>query len=113
MQWIRSAACGAVVVLLGGCSLSLPVRGQVSESAETFTGTATGYADGAGDLTITTNRGATCSGAFVYVNRRQGDGTFTCSDGRTGPFSFVSTGQRGTGAGTLGGKPVTFTFGNI
>jgi hypothetical protein len=107
------AALGTAIVTLSGCSLTLPVRGQVSESAETFTGTATGYSDGAGDLTITTSRGVACTGAFVYVNRRQGEGTFTCNDGRTGPFSFVSTGQRGTGTGSLGGKPVTFTFGSI
>lgn len=113
MRWWRLAAVGTMAAGLAGCSLTLPVRGQVSESAETFTGTATGYADGAGDMTISTNRGATCSGAFVYVNRRQGEGTFTCNDGRTGPFSFVSTGQRGTGTGNLGGKPVTFTFGSI
>jgi hypothetical protein len=67
--------------------------------------------DGAGDLTIVSNRGATCTGAFVYVNRRQGSGTFTCNDGRTGPFTFVSTGQRGTGSGQIGGQPVTFVFG--
>ena len=113
MRWGQLAACGMMAVSLAGCSLTLPVRGQVSESAETFTGTATGYTDGAGDLTIATNLGATCSGAFVYVTRRQGEGTFTCSDGRTGPFSFVSTEQRGTGSGSLAGKPVTFTFGAI
>lgn len=113
MQRVSLALAVVGTVMLGGCSLTLPVRGQVSETTETFTGTATGYMDGAGDLTITTNQGATCTGAFVYVNRRQGEGTFTCNDGRTGPFTFVSTGQRGTGTGRLGDKPVTFTFGSI
>jgi hypothetical protein len=97
--------------LLAGCSLTLAVRGQVGNTGETFTGTATGYMDGAGDLTITSNRGAVCTGAFVYVTRRQGSGTFTCNDGRTGPFEFVSTGSRGTGSGRLGDQPITFVFG--
>jgi len=45
------------------------------------------------------------------VNGRQGSGTLKCSDGRTGRFDFVSTGQRGTGDGVLHGAPFTFTFG--
>ncbi len=103
---------GAVCALsLAGCSQTLPVRGVVEVSGDRFTGTATGYMDGAGDLTITFASGRTCSGAFVYVNRRQGEGTFECSDGATGPFSFVSTGFRGTGSGTLKGERFTFTFG--
>ena len=98
---------------LGGCSLTLPVQGHVAATGETFTGRATGYADGAGDLMIISNKGVRCTGAFVYVSRRQGDGTFVCDDGRTGPFTFVSTGQRGTGSGRLGGEPFTFIFGAI
>ena len=98
---------------LSACSMTLPVRGQVGATGETFTGSATGYADGGGNLTIVSTRGANCNGSFVYVNRRQGSGTFVCSDGRTGPFTFVSTGTRGTGSGSLEGVPVTFTFGNF
>ena len=109
---IRVGVLGAALAL-GGCSLTLPVRGQVGGTGETFSGSATGYMDGAGDLALVTNRGARCTGAFVYVSRRQGEGTFNCDDGRTGAFSFVSTGQRGTGTGTLSGQPVTFTFGGI
>lgn len=103
----------AAAMALSGCSLTLPVWGQVGDTGETFGGTATGYADGAGDLALVSNRGARCTGSFVYVTRREGEGTFNCEDGRTGPFRFVSTGQRGTGSGTLGGQPVTFTFGRI
>ena len=64
-----------------------------------------------GTLTITSSLGRTCDGTFVYVNNREGSGTFTCSDGSSGPFNFVSTGTRGTGTGNLGGKPFTFSFG--
>jgi hypothetical protein len=97
--------------LLHGCSMTLPVRGQVQNSPETFSGTATGYMDGSGNLKIVTSRGAVSSGNFVYVTRREGEGVFTCDDGRSGPFKFVSTGTSGTGYGDLGGQRLIFTFG--
>jgi hypothetical protein len=91
--------------------MTLPVRGVVQNSPETFTGTATGYMDGSGTLEIRSSRGATCTGNFVYVTKREGEGVFQCSDGRSGPFRFVSTGSKGTGQGTLGNENFTFTFG--
>jgi hypothetical protein len=100
-----------VAVMVGGCSLTLPVQGQMATGDETFSGTATGYADGGGTLTILSSKGTRCEGTFVYVTRRTGSGTFNCSNGQSGPFEFVSTGTRGTGTGTLGGRPFTFTFG--
>ena len=101
----------SATTLLTSCSMTLPVRGNVMNSSETFSGTATGYLDGGGNLTIVTSKGATCKGNFVYVSRRDGEGVFTCNDGRTGPFTFVSTGTRGTGKGDLGGERFIFTFG--
>jgi hypothetical protein len=100
-----------IAILCAGCSMTLPVTGQVQGTGEKFTGAATGHLDGAGDLKITSTNGAVCTGAFVYVNGREGSGTFHCSDGRSGPFTFVSTGTRGTGQGTLDGQPFIFTFG--
>lgn len=105
------AALGAG--LLSACSMTLPVRGQIQGSDELFTGTATGRMDGGGELTIVSNKGATCKGSFVYTTKRNGEGVFSCDDGRTGPFQFVSTGTRGTGYGDLGGQRFTFTFGKI
>jgi hypothetical protein len=96
---------------LTGCAMTLPVNGMVEGSGEHFVGQATGHLDGAGELTMKTERGTTCTGRFVYVNPREGSGTFHCSDGRSGPFTFVSTGHRGTGTGTLNGQNFTFTFG--
>ena len=92
------------------CSMTLPVRGLV-DGGETMTGTATGEMSGGGNLQITTSKGATCSGNFVYVTKRQGSGVFNCSDGRSGPFDFVSTGTSGTGTGMFGSQRFTFTFG--
>ena len=96
---------------VGGCSMTLPVAGSMSDASETFTGAATGYMDGGGKLRIDGSKGTVCNGDFVYTNSREGKGTFRCNDGRTGPFEFVSTGKRGTGSGTLGGQSFTFSFG--
>ena len=87
------------------------VVGQGQTSGETFTGTATGYTNGGGTVTFVSSRGGSCTGDFVYVTRRQGEGIVVCADGRSGPFSFVSTGSRGTGHGRLASDAFTFTFG--
>lgn len=108
MRILTFALCAA----LAGCSLTLPVTGRVQNSDETFEGTATGGMNGSGRLTIRSSRGPTCAGNFVYVTNRTGEGVFTCNDGRTGPFSFASTGTSGTGHGDLSGQRFTFTFGN-
>lgn len=107
----KSLACAAFALSLSACSMTLPVSGQMEAGNETFTGTATGYADGGGTLTIVSNKGRSCTGNFVYVTHRSGQGIFKCSDGQSGPFEFVSTGTRGTGTGNIGGHPFTFTFG--
>lgn len=100
-----------VALGLGACSMTLPVQGSIEDGSETFTGSATGYMDGGGKLEIMSNKGLSCSGTFVYVTSRNGRGTFTCANGQSGPFEFVSTGTRGTGTGRIGSRPFTFTFG--
>lgn len=100
-----------IMLAVSACSMTLPVRGSIQNSAEVFTGTATGYMSGGGTLHLVSSGGAVCDGNFVYVNGRQGEGVFHCDDGRSGPFQFVSTGTRGTGHGDLGGQRFTFTFG--
>lgn len=108
---MRSIALIAAAALLAGCSMTLPLQGSLEEGDETFSGTATGHSDGGGTLQIESNRGLSCRGTFVYVTSRNGRGTFNCSNGMSGPFDFVSTGTRGTGAGRIGGRRFTFTFG--
>lgn len=103
---------GIAAFCLSGCSMTLPVKGQLQKTDEHFSGTATGYMDGSGVLKIVTSKGSVCEGNFVYVTTRQGEGVFACDDKRSGPFSFVSTGSKGTGFGELGGERFTFTFGN-
>lgn len=97
--------------VLSACSLTLPVQGQTQHSRETFTGTATGYLDRSGVISIANNKGTTCDGNFIYTKQREGKGTFTCSDGRSGPFEFVSAGKHGTGTADLSGEKFVFTFG--
>lgn len=104
-------AASFALSVLQGCSMTLPVKGQVQNSTETFTGTATGYIDGGGNLKIISSKGAMCEGNFVYTSQREGKGVFNCDDKRSGPFEFVSTGSRGTGFGDLSGERFIFTFG--
>jgi hypothetical protein len=108
---LRLAAASLLVFACTSCSMTLPVRDQVQNSAETFSGTATGHLNGGGNLQMVSSKGSACKGNFVYVTHRQGEGVFNCDDGRSGPFTFVSTGTEGTGYGTLGNERFTFTFG--
>ncbi|MBL8836471.1 MAG: hypothetical protein JNL66_09505 [Alphaproteobacteria bacterium] len=89
----------------------MPVRGNVEGTDEVFSGTATGRMSGAGSLQIRSSTGTTCTGRFAYIWDNYGRGNFTCSDGRSGPFDFYSTGVSGHGRGYLNGKRFTFDFG--
>jgi hypothetical protein len=101
---------GLVALFAAGC-MTLPVTGSTEDGGEYFHGSATGYLSGGGTITLVSNKGAKIKGTFVYINSRQGEGTFRCEDGRTGPFTFVSTGTYGTGTGRIGNQHFTFTFG--
>ena len=107
---MRAALVIPAVLVLAGC-MTLPVRGNVEGTDETFSGSATGRMSRTGTLQITSSTGVTCSGRFAYAGRNYGRGNFTCSDGRSGPFEFVSTGFAGTGRGYLDGKRFNFDFG--
>ena len=107
----KTVSAIAACLLMTSCAMTLPLRGQTEAGDETFTGKATGYADGGGTLELVSNKSMKCNGTFVYVTGRNGEGTFTCSNGRSGSFTFVSTGTRGTGKGNIGGRGFTFTFG--
>ena len=111
---MKKSLCVALTMILAtGCSMTLPVSGKIQSTSEPFTGKATGYMDGSGDLKVTLQSGVNCTGHFVYKTRRDGEGVFNCEDGRSGPFQFVSTGIKGTGHGTLNGEPLIFTFGRF
>lgn len=100
----------ASLLTLSACAAHR-VEGVVEGGRETFRGETFREIDGGGVLAVRSSSGALCTGDFVYVRPRQGEGAFRCSDGRTGPFSFVSTGFRGTGMATVGGRRFVFSFG--
>ncbi len=106
------AVCFLAVLLLSACSQTLPVRGQLQESSETFRGSATGYPGGYGDLEVRSSLGTVCKGEFVYETERFGRGVVNCDDGRSGPFQFSSTGGYGNGWGDLGSDRFIFVFGH-
>lgn len=87
------------------------IEGMVEGGREVFAGGSFREIDGGGVLTVSSNAGAVCAGEFVYVQPRQGQGTFRCSDGRVGPFQFVATARGGTGTGHFGSKRFVFSFG--
>lgn len=98
-------------LLLGGCIWTLEVNGRIETIDETFTGEVRANREaGHGTISVTSNKGASCSGEYVMVEQRQGRGTLTCIDGRIGPFTFGVVGTRGTGSGRLGGQEFVFSF---
>lgn len=109
------AAVGASLLLAVsvGCSLTLPVRGEMEKSGERFLGEATGYLTGKGKLSIRLQGGTSCDGTFQYASSgKTGQGGFNCNDGRTGDFFFTSNGTEGEGFGkTTEGEMFRFRFG--
>ena len=108
--FISSTTTLIAALALSACAAHR-VEGVVEGGREAFHGESFREIDGGGVLTVRSSSGATCTGDFVYVRPRQGEGAFRCSDGRTGPFSFVSTGLRGAGTGFVGGRRFVFSFG--
>jgi hypothetical protein len=112
MRTLMLALAGLALV---ACSMTLPVNGSFRGGAEPFNGEATGRMDGSGDLRIVSISGARCDGKFRYSDSGvSGSGDFSCSDGRTGTFSFTSAGAQGRGIGRTGrGETFEFSFGHI
>lgn len=100
-----------VVLIFPAYSMTLPIHGAVRNSTETFTGKATVHFLGDGNLTLTTNKGVTCTGDFVHASQQKGSGTVACEDGRLGSFEFVTAGFSGTGAGMIGSEHFDFRIG--
>lgn len=112
ISYLSAFAVTCVAILVSACSPTLPVQDTMHNFAETITGSTTETMGGATELHIVSSRGSICNGGFNYVTSREGNGVFACSDGRTGPFHFVSTGTHGAGYGSLEGQNFTFRFGS-
>lgn len=106
----RACSLLVAVLVLAGCTATATVQGQTDNGDETFKGTAVGGLDGSGTIDLTSSKGKRCTGTFVYVTQRNGEGTFQCNTGQGGAFKFVSTGTRGTGTGSIAGRAFTFSF---
>ena len=102
--------CGAIIaaLLMAGCAGT--VTGKVQGTGESFTGTAVADGKHGGTVSLRSNTGVTCQGDYLFSEKRKGEGVFNCTDGRSGPFSFVSNGFQGLGHGTLDGQGFTFKF---
>lgn len=100
-----------IVLVFPAHSMNLPIQGEVANSTEVFSGMATVYLLGDGNLTLTTNKGVTCTGKFVHASQQKGHGTVICDDGRLGVFEFVTAGFTGSGAGMIGAEHFDFRIG--
>ena len=99
-------AC-AGAALLAGCVSNRPVEGVVRATGEKFTGVATGSLDSAGSVEIVSQQ-TTCRGTFSNPTGAEAMGTFTCKDGRSGPFRFSPRDR--SGSARLGAQAFIFTF---
>jgi len=107
-----------LVVLLTGC-VSIPVKGKVENSGEKFLGVAEASLFGPdGSIKITTDDYVTCTGSYPRPIVGTGSdavsvsGTLSCTDNRSGNFSFAGTARQGIGFGKFdNGNKFTFVYG--
>ena len=93
------SSTGAVIAIMAG---------------ELFTGTAEGHLNGAGTLSIHSqkNPALTCTGQFTSSAEKGGAGKLRCSDGRTATFKFQRlTMYKGHGTGRFSRGSMSFTYG--
>ena len=65
MKSFLTITCSLLLAMIFvGCSMALPVKEHGQSSDETFSGTATGFMDGGGNLGIVSSKGAVCTGDF-------------------------------------------------
>ena len=102
---------GLMLIMAGCASNTVSVDARFMTGVSALTGKITGYAGDGGEIEISSPGGLSCNGPFTYVKPRHGEGTLTCSDGRTGQFSFVANGDSGTGKGIIGDEKILLTFG--
>ncbi|WP_422035572.1 hypothetical protein [Reyranella sp.] len=96
--------CGLTLLLLAGCSGTVPVTGQTVDG-ETFSGTFSRRTDGLGGaVALQSSGGVICDGRWHLDEKKTGSVAVTCSDGRTGTAELTARPIGGTMKGMLGGK---------
>jgi hypothetical protein len=111
-----SLALFVALPALTTCSttLTLPATATLETRNEAFTGIATDADDGWVNIAIKGTKGTNCTGLSRYIYTGfNGERSVLahCDDGRSGFFSFVSTGDIRGGTGRLWDRPFTFNFG--
>lgn len=96
-----------------GCSVTVGVVGKVGQNTTIYRGSATGYMDRTGVISMASPEGTVCSGTFSYNSQSRGAGVLNCSDGQTAQVDFTAlSGTSGYGAGTTNrDAPIRFTYG--
>jgi hypothetical protein len=118
---LKSTASAAILFLaLGAAPASaglFSATGQVFAilGDKLFVGEAEGHLNGAGTLTIHSQRdpSLSCKGEFVS-SAAGGSGQLTCNDGSRATFSFARlTVFRGHGSGSYSRGPMSFSYGML
>lgn len=107
MRWIALAALGIALTGCGGTYYKM--HGLVEGDQEVFNGTFVRRFNGVGDFQIRSTKGRVCKGEMPFHGRTVASGTITCNDGHTGRVELTTDGEQGNGAGTINGRPFTFT----
>lgn len=112
---MRAMAVMLAALLLSACETGVAVNGT-ADDGEVFTGTttATGFYDVPGTLQLTSDRGRHCVGQYASpaVGPVKGTAALSCSDGDRGDVVLTGTGlNSGSGAGYIGSRRITFTWG--
>lgn len=112
---MKAIVFGLGALALAGCSMSLPVTGEIGgeraqgQAAASFSGTGTFY--------VLTTAGLRCDGTYDALSMEATiTAPVTCSDGRTGNLIITRAPDRvsGTVIGRLSdGTEASFVFGNL
>lgn len=113
----RIVTVSAIVATLSACAPPVPVVGKIEATEEEFVGSAN---PNKGEVTGTIYpSGITCVAPYKTFLVWDAASTYTlngsikCSDGRVGTWSATGSNSIGRGMGTLGGKKMSISFGNI
>lgn len=88
------------------------VEGVVVGTNESFSGFVASSLWGGGRMEIVTSSGLKCAGEYSFARDDFAEGMLRCSNGGTGPFTFVTTrGGGSAGTGTFGSRYFKFTIG--
>ena len=94
-------------------ALSVSAHARVGTDDNLYEGTATGYPDHTGTISMNNKKNNACTGTFRYVTQSYGDGIVRCDDGDSFEFRFTAlTTMSGHGSGVSEkGVPFRFVYG--